>query len=74
VLPKGQWLKQRYDDDEVWRLKFINAHRSSTRMAHYRSGVALTFSGYQQVIERPELSNSLIDIAQLALKTWLGRQ
>jgi RecB family endonuclease NucS len=74
VLPKGQWLKQRYDDDEVWRLKFINAHRSSTRLAHYRSGVALTFTSYQQVVQRPELLNSLIDIAQLALKTWLGRQ
>lgn len=73
VVPKSTWLKTRFDNDEVWRLKYINAHRGSTNVAHYRSGIAMTFDGYRKVIQQPDLSNQLTDITQLALGTWLRR-
>lgn len=73
VLPKGTWYKKTYDNNEAWRTKYINAHRGSMNVAHYTSGIAMTFDAYQKVIHNSGLSNQISDITQLALNTWLSR-
>jgi len=74
VIPFHPELKQRYEEDPRWRMQHIGAYRGSTATAHHSSGIALTFEGYQKLIQRPKLSNRLSDITQLALDTWLSKR
>lgn len=73
VIPKSRWYRERYWEDEVWRTKFINDYRDSIAVAHYKRGIAMTLKGYQKLTERPDLSDRLSAIAQLALDIWLSR-
>lgn len=73
ILPSQKELRDKYFTDTSYREAFVHRNRYLCKNPHYKSGLALPFENYIKLTEKPEQTNSLKALVQLALETWLGK-
>ncbi len=73
VVPQNALVQEKYHQDAVWRSEFISGHRGNRAVAHYQSGIAMTFELYCTMTDQTNLSNELVTLVNVTLKTWQSR-